>query len=276
LVGLEDVVCEVHRRTVDTLHAGIITDAYAPRDDADIQHGERVFYTKRNAMYLDTARTLIAQQPHDIQVFLLAPLIALASVHANTSGVFKGFYKSEQGVGQFGGRGRDALSRIVADITLQAPIFSNYSCDVQVFREDANVWVKDAAHSCDVAYLDPPYNQHPYGSNYFMLNMLAEYVPPQHVSRVSGIPTTWNRSRYNQKGQAEEALFEVIEGLNASHIILSYNAEGFITQERFVERLSRIGAVQTVDIPYPTFRGSRNLRARSKQVVESLYVVEKK
>jgi adenine-specific DNA-methyltransferase len=26
----------------------------------------------------------------------------------------------------------------------------------------------------DLAYLDPPYNQHPYGSNYFMLNLILD------------------------------------------------------------------------------------------------------
>jgi len=32
--------------------------------------------------------------------------------------------------------------------------------------------------------LDPPYNQHPYGSNYFMLNLLADYREPADVSAV--------------------------------------------------------------------------------------------
>ena len=30
----------------------------------------------------------------------------------------------------------------------------------------------------DLVYLDPPYNQHPYGSNYFMLNLLVDYRAP--------------------------------------------------------------------------------------------------
>ena len=52
----------------------------------------------------------------------------------------------------------------------------------------------------DVAYLDPPYNQHPYGSNYFMLNLLASGREPaaEELSQVSGIPKNWNRSHYNK------------------------------------------------------------------------------
>ena len=60
-------------------------------------------------MYLDTARQGIAKLPKEVQPYFLAPLIAKASIHANTSGVFKGFYKSQHGIGQYGGSGRDAL-----------------------------------------------------------------------------------------------------------------------------------------------------------------------
>ena len=41
------------------LQEGFITELYSPRDDNDIQKGERVFYTARNARYIDTAPMLI-------------------------------------------------------------------------------------------------------------------------------------------------------------------------------------------------------------------------
>ena len=274
LQGLDVLVQDLHTRTLEHLRAGFIADNYAPKDDAQIQAGERVFYTRRNAMYLDTARQFISMYPLDIQCFMLAPLLAQASVHANTSGVFKGFYKSTHGVGQFGGQGRNALSRIMADIALPMPIFSQYTCDVQVLRDDANV-VASQIQPCDLVYLDPPYNQHPYGSNYFMLNMLAEYIPPSEVSPISGIPKEWNRSRYNQRAHAENALFELIAAVPASHILLSYNAEGFISHQQFVQRLSGIGKMSVIEIPYTTFRASRNLAGRPAHVTEYLYLVEK-
>ncbi len=274
LVGLEDIVHEVHTRTLGHLTAGFITQHYAPKDEAHIQQGERVFYTRRNAMYLDTARQIIEEYTAEIKPYLLAPLIAQASVHANTSGVFKGFYKSKDGIGQYGGQGRNALSRIEADITLPMPIFSQFDCEVKVLRGDANVVAK-TLRPCDLVYLDPPYNQHPYGSNYFMLNMLAVYQPPNDVSRVSGIPKDWNRSRYNEKAAAEDALFDVVAALPTSHILISYNSEGFISHERFLTRLKDHGTYSVVEVPYNTFRGSRNLSGRAKHVTEFLYLLEK-
>lgn len=176
----------------ETFAPGFIAELYAPRDDNNIQSGERVFYTRRNATFLDTFCRVLEGTSEELRPFVLAPVLAQASMHANTSGVFKGFYKNKDGVGQFGGTGKNALTRIKRDIEVQAPVFSNFACDTHVYKSDANALVREI-EPVDVAYFDPPYNQHPYGSNYFMLNLLCDYRRPQQISAVSGIPTDWNR-----------------------------------------------------------------------------------
>lgn len=253
---------------------GFICDLYAPKNEANITATDRAFYTRRNAAYLDTARIAIATLPTDIQKYFLAPLIAKASVHANTSGVFKGFYKNTSGVGQFGGNGKDALTRILGEIRLTLPIFSRFECEVQVYQKDANLLTKTLPE-IDLAYFDPPYNQHPYGSNYFMLNLLADYQPPTKTSRVSGIPTNWNRSRYNQRAEAADALFDAVASCPARFILISYNSEGFIPHEQFILRLKKLGQLEVCKTPYNTFRGSRNLYNRSIHVTEFLYILKK-
>ena len=111
--------------------------------------------------------------------------------------MFKGFYKDRTtGIGKFGGSNGDALSRIKGRIELDVPVLSRFECDMEIQQQDANELVRQL-RGLDLAYLDPPYNQHPYGSNYFMLNLLVDYQKPQHVSNVSGIPTDWQRSDYN-------------------------------------------------------------------------------
>lgn len=259
----------------ETHEAGLISALYAPADDSAIRAGERVFYTTRNARYLDAARRLIAELPEEMQPFFLAPLISEASIHANTSGVFKGFYKnSHTGIGQFGGRKGDALARIRGDITLPFPVFSNYRCDSLILSGDAN-FVCGTAPEVDVAYLDPPYNQHPYGSNYFMLNLLAEYRKPEAMSPVSGIPADWNRSAYNRRKDATSALSSLAEKVRAKFLVVSFNSEGFIERTEMEKILSRIGKTETLETEYNTFRGCRNLSARDLHVKEYLYLVEK-
>lgn len=253
---------------------GFITELYAPKDDNYIKKNERVFYTFKNALYLDTLRSEIEKLPKEFRHFFIAPLIYEASVHANTSGVFKGFYKGKNGIGKFGGEAGNALKRIEGQISLKMPIFSNFSCEFEVVQKDANILAKEL-DSFDLAYLDPPYNQHPYSSNYFMLNLIANYQKPLNISKVSGIPKDWNRSTFNKAKLAEDALFELIFNLKARVILLSYNCEGFVKKEKFLKRLQSLGKCQILEQKYNTFRASRNLKNRNIHIREQLYILVK-
>jgi len=263
------------------LEEGIISKLYSPKDDNNIQTNERVFYTRRNAMYIDTIRYLIEFIPEQYKKFFLAPLIAEASVHANTSGVFKGFHKNkETGIGKFGGSNSDALFRIKGDIELPFPLFSNFECDYKVYNGDSNIIVKNVPEA-DLAYLDPPYNQHPYGSNYFMLNLILENKFPENISKVSGIPGNWNRSLYNKKQFAYSSLTELVTNIKAKYVLISFNSEGFISLNDMKEMLQKIGKVEVLETSYNTFRGCRNLSSLTEQgsrdihVTEYLYLLEK-
>lgn len=256
------------------LNDGIISEMYAPKDINNIKLGERCFYTTRNAKYIDTARQLIENVPEQYRIYFLAPLLTEASVKNNTSGVFKGFYKnSKTGIGQFGGNDENALSRIKRDIDLPFPVFSNYNCDVEVYKEDANELVKKL-DLVDLIYMDPPYNQHPYGSNYFMLNLIDKYEIPKEISKVSGIPKDWNRSKFNQSREALKTFENLCKNAKAKYLLISFNNEGFIKKEEMINMLSKIGKVTIMEKKYNTFRGSRNLNNRDIHVKEFLYLVE--
>lgn len=266
----ENLTREISRN----LRAGFIAELYAPANDDKILPGERAFYTRKNAVFIDTARELIAKMPADLQPFFIAPLLYEASNRANTSGVFKGFYKNKQGVGQFGGEGKNALKRITSEISLPFPVFSAFEAPFEVYRRDANELAREL-DGVDLVYLDPPYNQHPYGSNYFMLNLIASYERPSEISAVSGIAKDWNRSAYNQKSRAAEAFFELVSRLKTKFALISYNCEGFISQGEFEKNLSKMGRLEVFTQKYNAFRGSRNLSERNLHVTEFLYVLKK-
>ncbi len=269
----------LHQELLHTIRSnwapGLIAELYAPQDDTAIRPGERAFYTRRNAIYLDTARQAIAQLPEAVQPFFLAPLLSEASVHTNTSGVFKGFYKNREGVGQFGGSGRHALQRIMADIELPLPVFSRFECKYHVLQQDATAAARSLPE-LDVAYLDPPYNQHPYASNYFMLNLLLNYRRPEHLSSVSGIPSGWNHSPYNSRRLVAGALQELLQALPTRFVLLSYNSEGFISMPEMLQLLQPDWSVELMEQDYATFRGCRNLRNRPLQVKEYLFLLERR
>ena len=265
---------------------GFVSELYAPKDEDNVQFGERCFYTPYNAKYIDIMRQKITDEvPTELQKFFIAPLLSEVSVHANTAGIFKGFYKnSRTGKGQFGGNGKNALERIKGKIELPLPIFSNFECPSYIFQEDANTLILDEMlynhlpeKEFDLAYIDPPYNQHPYGSNYFMLNLIANYQRPdcEKISRVSGIPKDWNRSSFNRKRDAAESFTNLVSSLRAKYLMVSFNSEGYISKNEMINILEKVGTVTVLDISYNAFKGSRNLKNRDIYVSEYLFIVKK-
>ena len=259
---------------INELKAGFITELYAPKDDENIKRAERVFFTRKNAMFIDTMRDEISKLPRVFQKFFIAPLIYEASVHNNTGGVFKGFYKGKNGIGKFGGEKANALGRIKGEIRLKMPVFSNFSCDFAVSQKEAADFAKDCER-VDIAYFDPPYNQHPYGSNYFMLNLIAQYKKPKDISKVSGIPKEWNKSVYNKKAKAKESFFELLASFKAKYLLISFNNEGYISRADFEAFGAKIGKLNIIEQKYNAYRASRNLGSRSIHTTEYLYIIKK-
>ena len=153
-------------------------------------------------------------------------------------------------------------------------MLSDFDCESHVFQKDAGVLAGELP-TLDLVYLDPPYNQHPYGSNYFMLNVIAENRLEGALSRVSGIPQGWNRSDYLLPAQALETFTRLVSALDARFVLISYNSEGFITLEQMEDMLGRLGRVSRRDIPYNAYRASRNLAGRDRYVSEYLFLLEK-
>lgn len=277
LAAVSEAVADLNQR-VDTekLPTGFIEELYSPKDEERITKVDRVFYTKINARQLDNYRRLMDSLPAEIQNMLLGPLLSSASVHANTAGVFKGFYKNrETRIGQFGGSGSDALVRITGQIRLDVPVLSNFECEYRVLQDDANA-VAPRLKDLDLVYIDPPYNQHPYGSNYFMLNLLLRYQRPRCVSRVSGIPTDWQRSEYNVKARSFPLLKDLLGTLDTRFLLVSFNNEGFIPAHQMRAMLAELGSMNVVETQYNAFRGSRNFDNRPIHVTEQLFLVERR
>ena len=268
------------------LFEGWVSKNYAPKDDNNIQKGERCFYTRENALLIDSYSQLIFNRDYfdwlayamisfDTAILLLASLIYEASVHTNTSGVFKGFYKNKQGIGQFGGEGKNALQRICGKIDPQFPVFCPNETENLILQEDASRVVSEMK-DVDITYIDPPYNQHPYGSNYFMLNAIAKNKCPNEISKVSGIPKDWNRSIYNKRVDGVMQLLKDIENVDSKYVILSYSSEAYLPIKDMVGELAKIGLITNLDeIDYNVFRGSRNLAQRKKKLQEYLITIRK-
>ena len=242
---------------------------YAPRstESADWRT-ERLFYTAENALRIDAMRQRIeemypegskAEGAARKKTVLLAMLLYEAATHTNTSGVFKACHRG------FGGHGRDALTRIMAAIRLEAPVLVESQAPCTVACEDALAFL--SGRTADVCYLDPPYAVHQYGSNYFMLNTIAlwdrppvsdERGPDGRLLHKAGIRKDWTRTRsaFCYPSSAFTALREVVNAADCRHLVLSYSDEGLIGLEELCDLLCATGRLSVRSTGYVKYPGA--------------------
>lgn len=112
----------------------------------------------------------------------------------------------------------------------------------------------------DLAYLDPPYNQHRYFTNYHVWETLVAWDAPAHYGiackRVDARePTT--RSPFNRRAEMPAALAECIAAVDARIVVLSYNNEGWLSLEELQEMCRGRGHVQVVAFDSKRYVGAQ-------------------
>lgn len=269
LGGLEPVLTRLNALTAP--REEFIARWYAPRDTQTADwRTERLFYTRANALWLDAVREAIDELcPGDgpARTLLLALLVYEASVHSNTSGVFKAFHKG------FGGHGGDALGRILVPMALETPALWDSPRAASASALDAARFL--AGRPADVVYLDPPYNQHQYGSNYHLLNTVVlgdRFVPELKA----GIRKDWvtTKSAFCYKATAPAAFAALLDAADARHLVVSYNTEGVVPFEELYALLDRRGRVEMAVSDYVTYRGGRQSPDRQAHNLEFALVVD--
>ena len=262
-----------------------IAKYYAPKE-FDVEQvdykTERLFYTRENALAIDKIRNYIeenrSQESEKVFYLLLAILIYESATHTNTSGVFKAFHK------EFGGHGKDALSRIMKKIELHFPVLIDSKAPVHVFQENANELARKLK-GIDIAYLDPPYNQHQYGSNYHLLNTIAKWdkIPAPLdlnskgiLKRKAAIREDWinTRSDYCYRDSAEKSFEDLIMNLDARFIFISYSTDGIIPFEKMREICTKRGKLSLVTNEYTTYRGGKQSNKRQNTNIEFILSID--
>ncbi len=125
-------------------------------------------------------------------------------------------------------------------------------------REDANV-LAAAMAPVDIAYLDPPYNQHSYFSNYHIWETLVRNDTPESygVAR-KRIDCRVTKSEYNAKGRSWAAFESLVRTIPAKHLIVSFSNEGYFAHDDLVTLLeSTFGEVEAVPVDFRRYVGAQ-------------------
>ena len=175
------------------------------------------FFRPENAARIDAARDAIESEYAGSPLFplLLTSLIEAADRVDSTTGLQMAYVK------QWAPRSFNPLELRVPHLLEGAG---------RAIRGDAVELAPELGHF-DVAYLDPPYNQHRYFTNYHVWETLVAWDAPEAYGvarkRVDARdPST--RSAFNSKRTMPEALASVVRSLSCDLLVVSYNDESWL------------------------------------------------
>ncbi len=264
-----------------------VTKHLCPTDDEKLDHEkDRLFFMRKNGMKIDAMRELISKWVEENKIsqtefsYLMSSLLYSVSYVSNTSGVFKGFHRG------WGGSNGTAQYRICSDISLKPPILYNNDQDNISIREDAGVLVNRLTEILgkipDIIYLDPPYNQHPYGSNYHVLNSIALWDKPDFPEKItrgtkSAIRLDWRterKSAYNSRPKAVQEFQELIDNISSKFILTSYSTEGNIPLNEMMKILGSKGTLRVVKREYVRYRVSPTRLSPKPRNVEFVVITD--
>jgi len=101
----------------------------------------------------------------------------------------------------------------------------------------------------DLAYLDPPYNQHRYFTNYHIWETLVRWDAPEHYGiackRIDSRDDE-TKSLFNAKRAMPDALRQVVKDVDCGVLVLSYNDESWVSFDELTEMCAARGAVEVL------------------------------
>ena len=112
----------------------------------------------------------------------------------------------------------------------------------------------------DLAYLDPPYNQHSYHRNYHVWETLVAWDAPPHYGvacKRADCRDPGTRSSFNSRPAFRDALAGVLADVRARVLVLSYNDEAWVSLDELVELCAPRGDVRVLAFDSKRYVGAQ-------------------
>lgn len=226
----------------------------------------RLFFSAENGKKMDAIRQKIEKWKIDGIInnteyySFLTSLIEATDKVANTTSVYGAFLKKI----------KKSASKTMTLLESEYKIVPNQIN--QVYNEDCNELIKRIKG--DILYIDPPYNQRQYGSNYHILNAIAKYDFTIEPRGITG-QMDYNKSKYSSKRDVSAIFDNLIEKATFEHIFISYNNEGIMNEDEIMQILSKYGCVIKHEKEYRTYKADVNRNNKSTNTIEYLFQLKK-
>lgn len=219
--------------------AGYFTDTFCV---------EARFFQPRNGERIDAIREAIEADYRGTELYpiLLTSLIEAADKVDSTTGVQMAYLK------EWAPRAYNNLELDVPQLLPGSGV---------ALHGDATTLIRELPET-DLLYLDPPYNQHRYFTNYHIWETLVRWDKPETYGvaqkRIDARDSS-TKSIFNSKPKMKDAFFRLLEDARANLLLISYNNESWITASEMIAQLHSIGYESVVKL---AFEHSRYVGAR--------------
>ena len=229
---------------------------------------ERNYFTDYNGKKCDAIRIEIERMYNSGEInenqyyYFLASLINSIDKYANTASVYGAFLKHIK---------KSASKEFNLELL---PIIDGGKCG-RVFNEDINKLIRNITGY--ILYLDPPYNERQYCTNYHVLETIAKYDNPQLKGKTGLREYSEQKSLFCSKRTVEEVFDDLIANADFRYIFLSYNNEGLMTIDKIKEIMEKYGEYNVFQKEYKRFRADKeeNRNHKSNVITEYLHCLKK-
>ena len=127
----------------------------------------------------------------------------------------------------------------------------------KIYNDYAENVIKDIKG--DIVYIDPPYNNRQYASNYHILEMISNDFDVEVFGKTA-LPKNRKMSDFSSKRKVNEAFEYLIKNCKFNNMFISYNTDGIMTQLEIENTLKKYYLKTNIKkINYPRFKADTSI-----------------
>lgn len=227
---------EINQETVKNLEIDtsdfFIYNTYSPASEP-----HRMYFTKDNSLKIDLIRQEIEKRKEDLSVqefnLLIKILLYASTKVGNISSTWGAYLKTFK---------KTSLNPIILDKSILDLLLESNDINHTVYNKDIiQLLNENDFNGTEIVYLDSPYNNRQYSSNYFVLEAISKYNNPEIKNGITGLLKETNEGSkiFCSKVNAKKSFEEVLSKIKSKYVFISYSSDSIVSKADMIVILEK-------------------------------------